>query len=82
MTFPGEKLVLGRYCGPSIDVGTALTAKILRKNGQQVHRFTYRLFTPNELVKHDEIKAYDEFETAIKANLGPAESDKYSYSDP
>ena len=29
VTFPGDKLVLGRYCGPSIDVGPALTAKIL-----------------------------------------------------
>ena len=37
VTFPGDKLVLGRYCGPSIDVGPALTAKIMRNNGQQVH---------------------------------------------
>ena len=35
VTFPGDKLVLGRHCGPSIDVGPALTAKILRKKGQQ-----------------------------------------------
>ena len=38
MTFPGDKLVLRRYCVISIDVGPLLTAKILRKNGQQVHR--------------------------------------------
>ena len=40
--FPGNTLVIGRYCGPSIDVGPALTAKILRKNWQQVHSYTYR----------------------------------------
>ena len=51
---------LGRYCGPSIDVGTLLIAKILRKNGQQVHRSTYRAPTLDELVNPDEIKARDE----------------------
>ena len=40
VTFPGDKLVLERYCGTSIDVGPALTDKILRKNGEQVHRST------------------------------------------
>ena len=64
MTVPGEKLVLGRYCGPSIDVGPALTAKIPRNNGQQIHRYTYRVLTPYELVNPDEIKARDKFDTA------------------
>ena len=41
VTFHGDKLVLGRYCGPSIDVGPALTANILKINGQQFHRSTY-----------------------------------------
>ena len=72
VTFPRDKLVLGRYCGTSIDVGPALTAKILRKNGQQFHRYTYRALTPYEFVNPDEIKARDEFDTAIKEKLGPA----------
>ena len=33
VTSPGDKSVLGRYCGPSIDVGPELTTKILRNNG-------------------------------------------------
>ena len=33
VTYPDDKLVLGRYLGPSIDVGPALTAKILKANG-------------------------------------------------
>ena len=65
MTFPGYKLILGRYCVPSIDVGPALTSKILRNNGQQVYRSTYRLLTPDELVNPDDIKARDEFYIAI-----------------
>ena len=72
MTFPGDKLVLGSYCGPSIDVGPALTSKILRNNGQQVHRYTYRALTPYELVNPDEIKACDEFDMTIEDKLGPA----------
>ena len=76
MTFPGDKLVLGRYCGPSIGVGTALTTKILIKNGQQVNRSTYRALTPDELVNPYDIKACDEFDTAIKEKLGPVASAK------
>ena len=61
MTFPGDKLVLGRYYGPSINVGPELTVKVLRKNGQQVKSYTYRELTPDELVNSDEIKNRDEF---------------------
>jgi hypothetical protein len=32
-TFPDDKLVLGRYLGPATDVGSAMTAKILKSNG-------------------------------------------------
>ena len=46
VTFHGGKLVLGRYCGPSIDVGPALNSNIPRKNAQQLHRSTYRSLTP------------------------------------
>ena len=82
VTFPGEKLVLGIYCGPSIDVGLALTAKIMRKNGKQVHRYIYRALKPDELVNPDEIKSRDEFDTSIEEKLGPAISDKDFESDP
>ena len=82
MNFHGDKFLLGRYCGPSIDIGHALTANILRNNGQQVHRSTYRALTPDELVYPDDIKACDEFDTAIEEKLGPASSAKYFNSDP
>ena len=60
MTFSAEKLALGRYCGPSIDVGPSLTSKIMKNNGQQFHRSTYMTLTPDELVNPDEIKSSDE----------------------
>ncbi len=31
--YPDEPLRLGRYLGPAIDVGPAMTAKILQQNG-------------------------------------------------
>ena len=82
VAFPGDNVVLGRYCGPSIDVGPALTANILRKNGQQVHSSTYRLLTPDELVNPDDIKAHDGFDTAIGEQLGPAASAEDFGSEP
>jgi hypothetical protein len=33
-TFPDNKLILGRYLRPVTDVGSALTAKTLKLNGQ------------------------------------------------
>ncbi len=36
MVFSNDKLTLGRYLGPATDVGLALTAKILKQNGQYV----------------------------------------------
>jgi len=38
--FPNDKVILGRYLGPSIDVGPALSAKILKMNGTVVCRST------------------------------------------
>jgi hypothetical protein len=34
--YPNDKLVLGRYLGLAIDIGSALTANILIDNGQFV----------------------------------------------
>ena len=42
-------LKLGCYLGSSIDVGPAMTAKILTENGQVLHRSTYRPLTPDEI---------------------------------
>ena len=48
--FLDDVLKLGHYIGPSIDVGPAMTTKILTENGQLLHRSTYR---PDELLDKD-----------------------------
>ncbi len=40
ITFPSEKLTLGRYLGPATDIGLALTAKILKQNGKYISCLT------------------------------------------
>ena len=71
VSFPEDKLVLGRYLGPSIDIGPALTAKILKQNGQVVHRSTYRGLTPEELASPTEQAARTMFDESIGRTLGP-----------
>ena len=39
--FPDDVLKLGHYLGLSIDIGQAMTVKILTGNGQVLHRSTY-----------------------------------------
>ena len=71
-TYPDPKLILGRYLGPATDVGSALTAKILKANGQFVCRSTLRHLTDDELqcpVHNDLRKAFDR---SIDTTLGPA----------
>ena len=50
---PDVLLKLGSYLGPSIDISSAMTAKFLTENGQVLHRSTYRLLTPDELLDKD-----------------------------
>jgi hypothetical protein len=35
-SYPDDTLILGRYFGPAMDIGSALTTKILQPNGQFV----------------------------------------------
>ncbi len=46
VSFPEDPLVLGKYLGPSIDVGPEMTAKILTPTGEVVHCSTYKPLTP------------------------------------
>ena len=38
--FPDENPVLGRYLGPALYAGTEIIAKIMKDNGEVVHRST------------------------------------------
>jgi hypothetical protein len=49
VSYPEAQAVLGRYLGPSHDIGPAMTAKVLKDNGVVMHRPTYRAMTPDEM---------------------------------
>ena len=60
--FPEDKPVLGRYLGPSVDIGPAMTAKFLKHNGQVIHTSTYRSLTTDEMTSTEETKRHEAFD--------------------
>ena len=69
-TFPGTKFHVGRWLGPAVDVGSALTYKILKSNGQVVPRSTIRHLTPDELTNPDHIAMRKAFDDSIIQKIG------------
>ena len=70
VAFPDSKEVLGRWLGPSIDVGPAMTSKILQANGQVIHAATYRGLNEDELTDPKHLEEQKEFDASIKKRLG------------
>ena len=50
VAFPGNQMVLGKYLGPSIDMGPAMTQCVMKANGKYEDRSTIRQLTPPEWV--------------------------------
>jgi hypothetical protein len=48
IAIPDNRLTLGRYLGPATDIELALTAKILKQNGQYVCHLTLHHLAPEE----------------------------------
>ena len=46
--FPDNQMVLGRNLGPMIDIGPAMTCKILKENGQIVYHSTIQHLMPDK----------------------------------
>jgi len=67
VSFPQDKKVLGKYLGPSIDVGPAMTARIMKENGEVVDRSTLRLLTPEELACPNHASQREQFLRKITA---------------
>jgi hypothetical protein len=70
-TFPDIKLTLGRYLGPATNVGSALTAKILKSNGQTVCRSTLWHLNNEEIhcpIHQEMCRVFNE---TITHHLGP-----------
>ena len=63
--FPEDKMSLGRYLGPSLDIGPAMTAKILKRNGNTTHVSTYRALTDEEVASDLEAKDRKAFDETI-----------------
>ena len=68
--FPDDVLKLGHYLELSINISSAMTAKILTKNGQVLHRSNYKPFTPDELLDKDRSNAQDHFMARVHKRLG------------
>jgi len=74
VAFPDANPVLGRYLGPAIDVGPALTAKILKANGEVVYPWTYRALTVAEQTYVAHVLRHVEFDHNIQDKFGPETS--------
>ena len=64
-------MVLGRYLGPSIDVGPAMTAEIMISNGHVVPRSTLPGLILAERESPEHIELRGKFDVAIEPNIGP-----------
>ena len=69
-SYPEDKLSLGRYLGPSLDVGPAMAIKVLKENGEVIRLSSYRGLTPDELDNPLEQAARTAFDTKIQEKLG------------
>ena len=68
--YPNDKEILGRYLGPARNVGPAMCAKILKRNGQILYTSTYRSLTPKELRDNELSNERRAFDTDILERLG------------
>lgn len=83
--YPDEPLCLGKYLGPAIDVGLAMTAKILQHNGKVVDHSMYHPLTIEEwsgpTVIQNMVTFRETTEERIGVKLTCAEHEEVSISD-
>jgi hypothetical protein len=82
VSYPEDKMVLGRDLGPALDIGPAMTRKLLKKNGMVVYRSTVRPLTPDEVADPVRISERQEFDAAIITALGEPLTDEDLDGDP
>jgi hypothetical protein len=68
--FPDVKLILGQYLGPATDVGSALTTKNLKSNGQTVCRSTLQRLTNKEIHCPIQLEMRRVFDETVASHLG------------
>ena len=75
-------MTLGHYLGPATDLGSALTSKILKANGQFVCRTTVRPLNGDELQSSVHQKECQDFDKSIDTHFGPgATADDFEAKD-
>jgi len=77
VTYPDDTMVLGRDLGPAIDIGPAMTRKVLKANGKVVYRSTVRGLTPDEMADETMTKERSKFDESVEKLLG----DSFKYED-
>jgi hypothetical protein len=70
--FPVSKIQLGRELGAAIDIGPAVTHKILKQNESVMYRSSVRPLTPDEIQSQTEIQERENFDIAIEEKFVPA----------
>lgn len=69
--FPDDKEQLGRYLGPTRPgVGSVMSFKVLRQNGQVIHVDTLRKLTPQEWESESHKAARTAFDRTVESKLG------------
>jgi hypothetical protein len=80
--FHVSKIQLVRDLGDAIDIGPAMTRKILKKNGMVMYRSSVRPLTLDEIKSPTELKERQEFDTASEEKFGPAMNKNDFQDDP
>jgi hypothetical protein len=70
--YPDDKMILGRWLGLAIDIGSTLTMKILKRNGHVVHQSTVCHLTDDKLHSDVHKEQRRGFDLAITESLGKA----------
>jgi hypothetical protein len=81
-SFPDSKEWLGRDLGPEIDIGPAMSRKVLKINGEVMFRVSVRGLTLDEIQSPYEQKRRQEYDEAIKVKLGKGMQDHKFKLDP
>jgi hypothetical protein len=81
-TYPDDKMILGRDLGPAVDVGPAMTRKVIKANGQVVYRSTVGSLMPNELTDEKHKAEREKFTTSLNKALGDSFKLEDFASDP
>jgi hypothetical protein len=71
VAFPDDALVLGKYLGPSIDVGLAMTSRVMKADGKMEDRSTVCALTSEERVNATLFHEQQEFLTSVEKRWGP-----------